>query len=179
MTYYTWMESPLGPLLLLGNGQKLTGLYLKGQKHFPTQTDNWQASDQAIPFAQTRSQLSEYFAHQRQSFNLPTHAQGTDFQKQVWQLLAQIAFGETVTYGSLAEKIGQPGAARAIGAANGRNPLSIIVPCHRVIAANGQLTGYAGGVDRKQWLLVHEQKISVPDTFGIKPGWFQPSLVFS
>ncbi len=158
VTYYTWIESPLGPLLLVGDGHKLIGLYLKGQKHFPTPTDSWQASAQAIPFVQTQTQLSEYFAHQRQRFDLPTCAQGTDFQKQVWQLLPQIPFGKTVAYGSLAEKIGQPGAARAIGSANGRNPLSIIVPCHRVIAANGQLTGYAGGVDRKQWLLAHEQK---------------------
>lgn len=164
MTYYTWIQSPLGPLLLVGDGRSLIGLYLKGQKHFPVQTDSWQPSDQAMPFGQTQTQLTEYFAHQRQRFDIPIAAQGTDFQRQVWQLLSQIPFGETVSYGSLAQKMGQPSAARAVGAANGRNPLSIIVPCHRVVAANGKLTGYAGGVDRKQWLLAHELRGKVQGT---------------
>jgi methylated-DNA-[protein]-cysteine S-methyltransferase len=157
MIYYAWLESPVGPLLLTSDGRSLSGLYLKGQKHFPLQTEAWQESAKAFPFAQTQVQLAEYFAHQRQSFDLPLAPQGTAFQKQVWQLLTNIPFGETISYGSLAAQVGQPGAARAVGAANGRNPISIIVPCHRVIAANGKLTGYAGGVDRKQWLLVHEQ----------------------
>lgn len=165
MTYYQWIESPVGLLLMTGDGRSLTGLYLKGQKHFPIQTADGQESAKAEPFAQTQAQLTEYFAHQRQSFDIPLAAQGTNFQKQIWQLLLQIPFGETVSYGSLAQKIGQPDAARAVGAANGRNPLSIIVPCHRVIAANGKLTGYAGGVDRKQWLLAHEQKVGAPTLF--------------
>jgi methylated-DNA-[protein]-cysteine S-methyltransferase len=158
MIYYAWLDSPVGPLLLTSDGRSLSGLYLKGQKHFPQQTEDWQESAEAVPFAQTQVQLAEYFAHQRQSFDLPLAPQGTAFQKQVWQLLTDIPFGETISYGSLADQVGQPGAARAVGAANGRNPISIIVPCHRVIAANGKLTGYAGGVDRKQWLLAHEQR---------------------
>jgi methylated-DNA-[protein]-cysteine S-methyltransferase len=162
MIYYKWIASPIGPLLLTSDGRSLSGLYLKGQKHFPTITEDWKESASladalADPFEQTQAQLAEYFAHQRQSFDLPLNPQGTDFQKQVWQRLSLIPFGETISYGTLAENVGKPGASRAVGAANGRNPLSIIVPCHRVIAANGKLTGYAGGVDRKQWLLAHER----------------------
>lgn len=157
MIYYRWVESLLGELLLTGNERSLTGLYLKGQKHFPHMSEEWQETDELEVFDQTQQQLSEYFAHKRQRFNLSLAAQGTPFQKQVWQHLHKIPFGETISYGSLAKGISKPGAARAVGAANGHNPISIIVPCHRVIAANGNMTGYAGGIDRKQWLLRHEQ----------------------
>jgi methylated-DNA-[protein]-cysteine S-methyltransferase len=150
MIYYRWLDSPLGALLLTSNGRLLTGLYLQGQKFFPEQTKDWHESEQVDPFVQTQEQIAEYFAHQRQSFDLPIEPQGTEFQKQVWQLLLQIPFGETISYGALAKKIGKPVASRAVGSANGRNPISIIVPCHRVIASNGKLTGYAGGLDRKQ-----------------------------
>jgi methylated-DNA-[protein]-cysteine S-methyltransferase len=157
MVDYTWINSPLGPLLLTSNGQSLTGLYLKGQKHFPKQTEEWREAPQSELFDQTQEQLNQYFAHLRQTFDLPLAPQGTAFQQQVWQLLREIPFGETISYGTLAQRLGQPTASRAVGAANGRNPISIIVPCHRVVATNGKLTGYAGGVDRKQWLLQHEQ----------------------
>lgn len=157
MIYYKWVDSPLGVLLLTSNGQFLTGLYLKGQKYFPNKTEDWCESMQVDPLVQTQKQLTEYFAHQRQSFDVPIDLQGTTFQKQVWQRLLQIPFGETISYGALAQMIGQPTASRAVGAANGRNSISIIVPCHRVIAVNSKLTGYAGGLDRKRWLLQHEQ----------------------
>ncbi|MEL6779113.1 MAG: methylated-DNA--[protein]-cysteine S-methyltransferase [Cyanobacteria bacterium J06597_16] len=156
-THYAWIESPVGELLLTVNGQSLTGLYLKGQKHFPEMTDAWQESAELEIFEQVRAQLAEYFAHEREGFDLPLSPRGTDFQKQVWQSLHQIPFGQTLSYGDIAQQLGKPGAARAVGAANGRNPISIIVPCHRVIASNGKMTGYAGGIDRKQWLLRHEQ----------------------
>jgi methylated-DNA-[protein]-cysteine S-methyltransferase len=159
MIYYTWLESPLGAILLTSDGRSLTGLYLQGQKSFPQQTADWQEVEQLDPFVQTRKQLAEYFTHQRQQFDLPLDPQGTAFQKQVWQRLRQIPFGETLSYGELAAMMGKPTASRAVGAANGRNPISIVVPCHRVIAANGMLTGYAGGLDRKQWLLQHEQAL--------------------
>jgi len=160
MTYYSWIESPLVPLMLTaGRDLCLTGLYLKGQKHFPQPTPDWQESTDLDIFNETQKQLIEYFAHQRQCFDLPINPHGTDFQKQVWQRLPHIPFGKTISYGELAQQIGQPGAARAVGAANGRNPLSIIVPCHRVIARNGKLTGYAGGLDQKQWLLAHEARL--------------------
>jgi methylated-DNA-[protein]-cysteine S-methyltransferase len=166
MIYYKWLDSPIGALLLTSNGrlaqsvtakQPLTGLHMQGQKYFPQQTQDWQESEQLDVFIQTERQLAEYFAHQRQQFDLPLDPLGTAFQKQVWQQLAQIPFGETLSYGELAKRLGSPTASRAVGAANGRNPISIVVPCHRVIATNGGLTGYAGGVDRKQWLLQHEQ----------------------
>lgn len=157
MIYYKWLESPIGALLLTSNGRSLTGLHMKGQKYFPTQTEEWQEFEQLALFIQTQEQIAEYFAHERQQFDLPLEPEGTVFQKQVWQLLTQIPFGETLSYGTLAKMTGNPAASRAVGAANGKNPISIVVPCHRVIASNGALTGYAGGVDRKQWLLQHEQ----------------------
>lgn len=158
MIYYRWLESPVGELLLTASNQSLTGLYLKGQKHFPKISEDWQEVAKQEIFDQTEEQLSEYFSHKRQRFDIALSPQGTPFQQQVWHHLHQIPFGETTSYGSLAEVIGKPGAARAVGAANGRNPISIIVPCHRVIAINGNITGYAGGIDRKQWLLRHEQE---------------------
>ncbi|MEO1446510.1 MAG: methylated-DNA--[protein]-cysteine S-methyltransferase, partial [Cyanobacteria bacterium J06635_11] len=163
VTYYTWIESPVGDLLLTSNGQALTGLYLKGQKHFPKMADpemedSWKNTTDLEIFTQVQAQLTEYFTHKRETFDIPLAPQGTPFQKEVWRSLHQIPFGETSSYGTLAQQLGKPGAARAVGAANGRNPISIIVPCHRVIASNGKMTGYAGGIDRKQWLLRHEQK---------------------
>ena len=104
-----------------------------------------------------RAQLAEYFAGQRQQFDVPFKRSGTPFQQRVWQELVRIPFGTTITYAQLAQRIGQPTAARAVGHANGRNPISIIVPCHRVIGADGKLTGYAGGIDNKQWLLAWER----------------------
>ncbi len=158
MIYYKWLESPVGDLLLTAVSQLLTGLYLKDQKHFPDISEGWQEVSKKEIFDQAEEQLSEYFSHKRQRFDIAIAPQGTPFQQQVWHHLYQIPFGKTTSYGSLAEVIGKPGAARAVGAANGRNPISIIVPCHRVIAINGNITGYAGGIDRKHWLLRHEQE---------------------
>ncbi|MBE9062183.1 methylated-DNA--[protein]-cysteine S-methyltransferase [cf. Phormidesmis sp. LEGE 11477] len=163
MTYYSWSESPIGELLLTSDGRSLTGLYLKGQKHFPLITTDWQELPDAAPFARTCQQLTEYFNNRRQQFNLPLSPKGTNFQKQVWQHLSDIPFGRTISYGELARRLGQPNASRAVGATNGRNPISIIVPCHRVIAANGRLTGYAGGIERKHWLLQHEEPVAQLD----------------
>lgn len=160
MIYYTQVGSPLGPLLLTSNGRSLTGLYLEGQKNGPQQTAAWQEAGHIELFTQVREQLIDYFGHQRQSFTLPLETQGTKFQQSVWQTLCQIPFGETISYGELAQIIGKPTASRAVGAANGRNPIAIVIPCHRVIGRNGKLTGYAGGAGRKQWLLDHEQGIT-------------------
>ncbi len=160
MNLFTCHDSPLGAVLLTSDRHSLTGLYLQGQKYYPTLGPDWLEDPDAEPFAQTQIQLDEYFAGDRQSFDLPLEPIGTSFQQQVWQLLRQIPYGQTCSYGDLAQQLGLPGGARAVGAANGRNPLSIVVPCHRVIAASGCLTGYAGGLDRKQWLLHHEQKFS-------------------
>jgi methylated-DNA-[protein]-cysteine S-methyltransferase len=158
MTYYKLTETPLCTVLITSDGRSLTGLYLQGQKHYPEIADSWQESADLEVIMQTQQQLTEYFAHQRQSFDLPLAAQGTAFQRQVWQQLCTIPFGESISYGTLAQRIEQPNASRAVGAANGRNPIAIVVPCHRVIASSGKLTGYAGGLDRKQWLLQHESE---------------------
>jgi methylated-DNA-[protein]-cysteine S-methyltransferase len=165
MPNHRWMDSPVGKVLLTASDRAITGLYLENQKYFPKLAEpaeeeaRWSKTDRRssplLDLAQT--QLAEYFALQRQQFDLPIAPEGTAFQQQVWQLLQQIPFGETISYGTLAQWYGQPQASRAVGAANGRNPISIIVPCHRVVASTGKLTGYAGGLDRKQWLLTHEQ----------------------
>jgi methylated-DNA-[protein]-cysteine S-methyltransferase len=143
-------DSPVGPLLLSGDGETLTGLgFLRGG--VPA---GWRRDD--ARFAAERAQLDEYFAGERTSFDFPMRLEGAQFDQRVWQELERIPYGTTVTYGEIAERIGRPGRARAVGAANGRNPIAIVVPCHRVIGAGGKLTGYGGGLERKRELLVLE-----------------------
>jgi methylated-DNA-[protein]-cysteine S-methyltransferase len=153
---YTYLDSPLGALLLVGAADRagLAGLYLPTGKHPVTPAADWTRDDRALP--QARDQLGEYFAGDRRAFDLPLDARGSAFQRRVWTALTEIPYGETTSYGKLAASIGHPDAARAVGLANGQNPISIIVPCHRVIGANGSLTGYGGGLPAKQWLLAHE-----------------------
>ena len=155
MTSYTYVQSPIGRILLVGRAGTLTGLYVADHDGCPTPGADWVEDDAA--FRHVRQQLDEYFAGTRTSFDVPFELDGTPFQKQVWEALIAIPYGETIDYGEQARRIGRPGAARAVGAANGRNPISIIVPCHRVIGANGSLTGYGWGTDRKAWLLEHER----------------------
>lgn len=151
--------SPLGPLTLVASGGALTGLYLNGRE--PATADGaGEVADQDAPvLAETERQLEEYFAGRRRSFDLPLALAGTAFQRRVWDALLGIGYGETVTYGQLADQLGQPTAARAVGLANGRNPVSIIVPCHRVVGSDGSLTGYGGGIPNKQRLLDLEQGV--------------------
>lgn len=151
---YTILPSPLGNLLLTASPQGLTGLWIMGEKHCPAVPPDGPENPEAFRVAVL--QLAEYFAGTRQVFDLPLAAQGTAFQQQAWAALQQIPYGQTRSYQQQAAAIGRPAAVRAIGTANGRNPLSIIVPCHRVIGANGSLTGYGGGLGAKQWLLAHE-----------------------
>jgi len=150
-TLYTTIESPIGDLLLLGDGERLSGLHFQRGPRAPTLADSWQRDDGAFDAA--RSQLGEYFAGRRREFDLERAPAGSSLQRRVWNALAAIAFGETITYAELARRIGRAGAARAVGTANGRNPISIVVPCHRVIGADGSLTGYSGGIERKRTLL--------------------------
>ena len=157
-TYYTRIDSPIESLLLSSDGESLTSLTMVTQRHGPFFSETWIRDDNAKPFAETRRQLEAYFAGELTEFDLPLNPRGTEFQKQVWQELQNIPFGVTISYGDLAERIGNPNSSRAVGAANGRNPISIIVPCHRVIGSNGKLTGYGGGMERKEWLLAHETK---------------------
>jgi methylated-DNA-[protein]-cysteine S-methyltransferase len=150
--------SPVGPLTLIAAGGRLTGLYMDVQRHAPDPAALGAAGDPAAaPFAAATRQLDAYFAGQLQAFDLPLDLAGTPFQRRVWTELLRIPFGETVTYGELAAVLGKPSASRAVGLANGRNPVSIVVPCHRVIGSDGSLTGYGGGVDRKRFLLALER----------------------
>lgn len=162
--YFSELETPIGLLLLRGTQQGLTGLFMQNHKHGPEteQQQGWQRDDAL--FKAAGDQLSDYFAHRRQAFDLPIDrsALGGTFQQRVWAELEKIPFGVTISYGELAQRIGNPAASRAVGLANGRNPISIIVPCHRVIGANGSLTGYGGGIERKRWLLDFERGNSLP-----------------
>jgi methylated-DNA-[protein]-cysteine S-methyltransferase len=149
---YTSVNSPLGELLLVGDEHAvLHGLYMQlGRKPFRPEPA-WQARPEA--FAEVRAQLAQYFAGERRDFDLDLRLRGTPFQVSVWNALREIPYGETLSYGELARRIGQPEAVRAVGTANGANPISVVVPCHRVIGADGSLTGYGGGLERKQLLL--------------------------
>jgi methylated-DNA-[protein]-cysteine S-methyltransferase len=154
--HYTLIDSPLGELVALGEDDGLTGLYLPTGKNAVRPPANATRDDAAM--ADVRAQLDEYFAGTRQRFELRLAPRGTTFQLRVWQALRAIPYAQTTSYGKTAVEVGEPNAARAVGLANGRNPISIIVPCHRVIGANGSLVGYGGGIDAKRWLLAHEAK---------------------
>ncbi len=153
MTVYTIVPSPIGDLVLTSDGTALTGVYM-GEPPRGIDPD-WTLDSE--PFRAAVDQLAAYFAGDRQTFDLELAPTGTAFQLQVWQALRDIPYGQTRSYGELAAEIGRPGASRAVGAANGNNPLSIVVPCHRVIGADGSLTGFGGGLPRKQWLLAMER----------------------
>jgi methylated-DNA-[protein]-cysteine S-methyltransferase len=148
------MESPVGPLTLAGTDGRLMHLRMVDQTYEPSH-NGWERDDTAFPDA--IEQLEAYFAGERREFDLELDLVGTSFQRQVWEALLTIPYGETRSYGQIAEQIGSPGASRAVGLANGHNPIGIVVPCHRVIGANGSLTGYGGGLDRKRALLALER----------------------
>ena len=156
VTLYDHCDSPLGRLLLTSDGEALTGLYMEGHRGGPEPGPAWRRD--AAPFAAVRAQLAAYFAGERRAFDLPLRAEGTAFQRRVWAALSEIPYGQTTSYAALAHRLGNPGAVRAVGAANARNPLSIVVPCHRVVGAGGALTGYGGGVERKRALLQLEAR---------------------
>ena len=155
MNLFTHIESPIGRLLLTSDGTALTGLYMEPSRKAQS-TDGCTEDAAAAPLSAAIRQLTEYFAGSRREFELPLRMQGTAFQQRVWRQLTEIPYGATWSYGELARRIDNPTASRAVGLANGRNPISILVPCHRVIGADGSLTGYGGGLDRKRWLLAHE-----------------------
>lgn len=153
---YTIVDSPIGPLTLVEVDGALAGLFMEGHQPAPRPATLGGRRDGILP--EVVEQLSQYFALERTSFDLCLKARGTDFQQQVWGVLRTIPYGRTMTYGQVAEALGRPGAARAVGLANGRNPISIVVPCHRVVGSSGTLTGYAGGVARKAFLLDLESR---------------------
>jgi methylated-DNA-[protein]-cysteine S-methyltransferase len=153
---WTRLASPLGDLLLTSDGEALTGVRFDGHAHAPPLPERARRDDRAAVFSEARRQLAAYFAGELRSFTLRIAPRGSELQQKVWAALREIPYGATSSYGALARRLGAAGHARAVGHANARNPLSIVVPCHRVVGADGALTGYAGGVARKRWLLAHE-----------------------
>jgi methylated-DNA-[protein]-cysteine S-methyltransferase len=159
MTTYAYFQSLVGRLLLTSDGARLTGVYMDDHEGGPQPEADWQHDETAAPFPETTGQLAAYFAGDLRKFDLPLAMGGTPFQRRVWTELRQIPFGTTISYGELARRLGNPNGSRAVGLANGRNPVSIIVPCHRVIGSNGKLVGYGGGLARKQALLAFEASV--------------------
>lgn len=156
MTRYARLASPLGPLLAIAEGEALVALDFTDAKYARPPEPSW-AEDPAWPVLRAcAAQLAEYFAGERGRFDLPLAPPGTPFQRRVWAEIAKVPYGETIPYAELARRAGAPGSARAAGAATGRNPLAIVVPCHRIVATGGALTGYAGGLARKEFLLALE-----------------------
>ncbi|MBN8735637.1 MAG: methylated-DNA--[protein]-cysteine S-methyltransferase [Xanthomonadales bacterium] len=156
MLYYDHLDTPIGPLLLVGDGDGL--VYIGLPRHGAAQVAPADAETSKSKLHAAARELDEYFAGTRQQFDVPLRPSGTPFQLEVWGALLAIPYGETVSYADIARRIRRPRAVRAVGAANGANPLSIIVPCHRVIGSHGDLTGYGGGLPAKRWLLAHERK---------------------
>ena len=171
MNIFCYVDSPIGRLMLTSDGAALTGLYMNLYRNKPSKLpglgDDWIQNATIDPLPAAARQLKEYFAGKRREFDLPLRMEGTEFQQRVWRELTKIPFGETRSYGQLAKRLNNPNGSRAVGLANGRNPIAIIVPCHRVIGADGSLTGFGGGLDRKEWLLTHEgQPVTSELAFG-------------
>jgi methylated-DNA-[protein]-cysteine S-methyltransferase len=160
-TSYTTLNTPRGELVLVANESELTGVYFEDHDHIPPTRKEWVRDPKHPVLREAEKQLNEYFAGKRTEFSLPLHFDGTDFQNRVWQQIALIPFGKTISYSELAKKAGKPQAIRAAGTNTGRNPLAIVIPCHRVLAKDGGIGGFAGGLDWKRHLLGIE-KISVP-----------------
>jgi len=161
---YSSYSSSIGELLLTSDGEALTGLHLPRRDGSLAELPGpgWRRDDSA--FREARRQLEAYFACELRAFDVPMRMKGTPFQQMAWEGLLTIPFGATISYAEQARRIGRPGASRAVGAANGRNPIAIVVPCHRVIGSNGTLTGYGGGLGLKEWLIRHEASAAELDT---------------
>ena len=158
-TRSTAMATPIGELLITSDGEGLTGVFMESDRSSPRPAAAGGSDGDDPVLRAAREQLAAYFAGALTAFDLPLAARGTPFQERVWAALRGVPFGTTVSYGDIARRIGSPAAVRAVGAANGRNPLPIVVPCPRVVGADGSLTGFGGGVARKQWLLAHEARV--------------------
>lgn len=155
--FYSYLDSPLEKILIARNSAGLTHILFQTEIGTKPLGPGWRFETE--PPREVANQFQAYFAGELYEFDLPLSPSGTSFQLEVWQALQAIPYGQTISYAELARKIGKPRAMRAVGAANGRNPLPIVIPCHRVIGSNGSLTGYGGGLWRKQWLLEHERRI--------------------
>ncbi len=164
IVYFDRVPSPLGTLLLASDGVALTGAWFDGQRHPPAMDAGWQRQGDLPIFRRAASELAEFFAGTRTQFDLPLAPSGTAFQRTVWDAIATVPYGETIAYRELAARAGRPASIRAAGAATGRNPLSVFIPCHRIVGADGALTGYAGGLDRKRALLALERGEGLADS---------------
>ncbi|QDH71731.1 methylated-DNA--[protein]-cysteine S-methyltransferase [Lysobacter alkalisoli] len=165
LIFHRILPSPVGPLRLAASDAGVHAIEFHAQRHPVPRDARWQEGDHPL-LEQVATQLDEYFSNQRTVFDLPLAPQGTEFQRAVWFALAAIPFGETVSYAQLAARIGKPAAVRAVGAANGRNPIPIVLPCHRVIGADGSLTGFGGGLPTKQFLLELEGALAKDEAAG-------------
>jgi methylated-DNA-[protein]-cysteine S-methyltransferase len=155
MKVFDYYESPLGRMMLVANGEGLEGVYFVGQRHY-RRAVGMARSDSDATLKEAKRQLREYFSGKRKRFDLRLAPEGSEFQRAVWKAISGVGFGETISYAELARRAGYPGSARAAGAATGRNPIGIIVPCHRIVGSDGTLTGYAGGLEKKKRLLALE-----------------------
>jgi methylated-DNA-[protein]-cysteine S-methyltransferase len=158
--FFTTMDSPIGELVLRSDGTSLTGVFTHGPKPREMRKADRNRDDEVL--AEACDELTAYYAGTLKEFRVPLAPHGTPFQQRVWKALLEIPFGATESYGQLARRIGDPNAARAVGLANGKNPIAIIIPCHRVIGSSGALVGYGGGLPRKKWLLEHEARLHRP-----------------
>lgn len=158
VTYFHRISSPLGAMLLVATDDALSGTYFDEQRYFPDVAADWRADPDHPVLRAAQTQLAEYFNGKRTHFDLPLGPSGTPFQRTVWTAIGTVPAGATIAYRELAARAGRPASIRAAGAATGRNPLTIVIPCHRIIGSNGALTGYAGGLDRKRALLALEAK---------------------
>ena len=157
MFYYDYYQSPRGRMLLVADDKALTGVFFTGQKYQPCIEEEWRRNGTHAPLRQAKRELVEYFNGTRTRFTVKIAPRGTPFQRAIWKAISGVGFGRTIAYAELARRAGRPGSARAAGAATGRNPIGIIVPCHRIIGSNGSLTGYAGGLAKKRALLALEE----------------------
>ena len=157
MPYYDYYKSPRGRMLLVADDTAITGVYFTGQKYQPRIERDWMRHTRHPLLRQAKRELAEYFGGTRMHFTVKLAPQGTAFQRAVWKAIAGVSCSQTVAYGELARRVGRPGSARAVGSATGRNPISIFVPCHRIVGSNGALTGYAGGLAKKRALLALEE----------------------
>lgn len=159
--FYDVFDSPLGALTVLSDGIRVTGLHIEGDRYFSPANipANWKQDAEQPIFQQTRQELKEYFAHDRKEFDIPIQSTGTPFQQEVWNVIREIPYGQTLTYAEIAQKIHNPKAVRAVGSAVGRNPVCLITPCHRVLASDGTLGGFVAGLPRKQQLLELENAL--------------------
>jgi len=158
MHYYDYFKSPQGRMLLVADDKALTAVCFVGQKYAQRVAADWKRDGAHAPLRQAKRELGEYFSGRRKRFSVKLAPRGTPFQRSVWKAIAGVGFGRTIPYAELARRAGSPGSARAAGAATGRNPIGIIVPCHRIVGSNGSLTGYAGGLAKKRALLALEAR---------------------